>query len=139
MLTVGTWLVFAIASVTERTRTRRRQSSSCSGGSRSCSSRCPAAAARAYCRRQPAYLQNTLIVGAGEVGQLVASKFLHHPEFGINVAGFVDSTPKEPRDDIAHIPILGPVEDLPDLVRELEIERVIIAFSGDSPTRRRCT
>src|SRR4029453_13343252 len=32
--------------------------------------------ARAYCRRQVEYLQNTLIVGAGDVGQLVAHKLL---------------------------------------------------------------
>jgi len=71
------------------------------------------AGARAFCRRQTAYIQNTLIVGAGEVGQLIAAKLLQHPEFGINVAGFVDSAPKEPREDIVHIPLLGEIKDLP--------------------------
>ena len=50
------------------------------------------AAARAYCRRHISYLQNTIIVGAGDVGQLVARKFLNHPEYGINLVGFVDNT-----------------------------------------------
>jgi FlaA1/EpsC-like NDP-sugar epimerase len=56
--------------------------------------------ARTLARRQLAYLQNTVIVGAGHVGQLVARKFLQHPEYGINLVGFVDSTPREPRGDL---------------------------------------
>ena len=52
------------------------------------------AVARAYCRRQIHYLQNTMIVGAGDVGQTIARKILQHPEYGINLVGFVDSQPE---------------------------------------------
>ena len=51
------------------------------------------AVARFICRRLPAYRQNTVIVGAGDVGQLVARKFIQHPEYGINLVGFVDADP----------------------------------------------
>ena len=44
-----------------------------------------------------AYQQNAVIVGAGDIGQLIARKILQHPEYGINVVGFVDANPKEPR------------------------------------------
>jgi FlaA1/EpsC-like NDP-sugar epimerase len=44
------------------------------------------AIARAFCRRRINYLQNTVIVGAGEVGQLVAKKLLKHPEYGLNLS-----------------------------------------------------
>src|SRR5262249_50987218 len=37
------------------------------------------AIARGLCRRSTAYLQNTIIVGAGDVGQLIARKILGHP------------------------------------------------------------
>ena len=90
------------------------------------------ATARAYCRRHISYLQNTVIVGAGDVGQLVARKLLKHPEYGINLVGFVDAQPKERRDDLDHLTVLGPPERLPALVRLLDIERVIVAFSNDS-------
>jgi exopolysaccharide biosynthesis polyprenyl glycosylphosphotransferase len=90
------------------------------------------AGARAYCRRNVAYLQNTVIVGAGDVGQTVARKLLNHPEYGINLVGFVDSEPRERRDDLEHLTILGTPERLPALVRLLEVERVIVAFSHDS-------
>jgi exopolysaccharide biosynthesis polyprenyl glycosylphosphotransferase len=90
------------------------------------------AAARALARRNVAYLQNTVIVGAGDVGQLVARKLLHHPEYGINIVGFIDSAPKERRDDLEHLALLGPPERLPAVIRMFDVERVIVAFSADS-------
>jgi len=131
VLTLGTWLVFAIAAVTHLADPQPAKFLMFWGVAIPFVT-LARAGARAFCRRQTAYIQNTLIIGAGEVGQLVAAKFLQHPEFGINVTGFVDSAPKEPREDIVHIPILGEIEDLPGLITELDIERVIIAFSSDT-------
>ena len=37
------------------------------------------------------FLQNAVIVGAGDVGQTIAKKILQHREYGINLVGFVDS------------------------------------------------
>jgi exopolysaccharide biosynthesis polyprenyl glycosylphosphotransferase len=88
--------------------------------------------ARGLSRRRLAYLQNALIVGAGDIGQLVARKFLQHPEYGVNVVGFVDDDPKERREDIRHVAVLGPPEQLPALVELFDIERVIVAFSPAS-------
>jgi exopolysaccharide biosynthesis polyprenyl glycosylphosphotransferase len=88
-------------------------------------------AARWYCRRQISYLQNTVIVGAGTVGQSVARKFLSHPEYGINLVGFVDANPMEREEGLAHLVILGDTEALPELIDLLDIERVIFAFSRD--------
>ena len=48
------------------------------------------AGARALSRRSSLYLQRTLIVGAGDIGQRVARKLLRHPEYGIKLVGFVD-------------------------------------------------
>jgi exopolysaccharide biosynthesis polyprenyl glycosylphosphotransferase len=90
------------------------------------------ALARALCRRTEAYQQNTVIVGAGDVGQLVAHKFLQHPEYGINLVGFIDANPREARRGRSLPRVLGTPEQLPQLVRLLDIERVVIAFSSDS-------
>jgi exopolysaccharide biosynthesis polyprenyl glycosylphosphotransferase len=90
------------------------------------------AVARGVCRRTEAYLQNTVIVGAGDVGQLVAHKFGQHPEYGINLLGFVDANPKSQRPGLASLRILGTPDQLPELVRVLDVERVVFAFSGDS-------
>jgi exopolysaccharide biosynthesis polyprenyl glycosylphosphotransferase len=83
---------------------------------------------RAICRRSVTYLQNTIIVGAGDVGQTIARKLLNHPEYGINIVGFVDDDPKQRRRDLAHLSLLGGCEQLPGLIRLLDVERVIVAF-----------
>jgi exopolysaccharide biosynthesis polyprenyl glycosylphosphotransferase len=89
------------------------------------------AAARAFCRRRLTYLQNTIIVGAGPVGQRLALKLMKHPEYGINLVGFVDNEPKKPIDGLDHITMLGEPHDLPELVTLLDVERVIVAFTHD--------
>jgi exopolysaccharide biosynthesis polyprenyl glycosylphosphotransferase len=86
--------------------------------------------ARNLCRRSAAFVQNTVIVGAGDVGQLLARKLMKHPEYGINVVGFVDRHPKPRRPDLPdHLAILGPPEHLNHIVRTLDIERVMVSFS----------
>ena len=90
------------------------------------------ASARAYCRRQVAFVQNVVIVGAGDVGQLVAHKLVQHPEYGVNLLGFVDAEPRDLQPALERVPVLGPPERLPAMVRLFDIERVVVAFSGES-------
>jgi exopolysaccharide biosynthesis polyprenyl glycosylphosphotransferase len=90
------------------------------------------ATARSFCRHRITYLQNTVILGAGEVGQLVARKLLQHPEYGVNLVGFVDASPREQREDLGHMTILGSSDRLPAIVRLFDIERVIVAFSNET-------
>ncbi|MGH9320212.1 MAG: sugar transferase [Vicinamibacteria bacterium] len=89
------------------------------------------ALARAYCHRQTAYLQNAVIVGGGDVGQLVARKILNHPEYGINIVGFVDDQPRPRRTDLDSLALLGDLDELAEVIDLLDVERVIIAFSND--------
>ena len=88
--------------------------------------------ARTLARRSVAYLQNAVIVGAGEVGQLIARKLLQHPEYGVNVVGFVDSEPSERREELGHLAFLGHPDRLVELVRLFDIERLIVAFPLES-------
>ena len=90
------------------------------------------AAARVPLRRDPTLRHRTVIVGAGTVGQLLAKKILQHREYGIDLLGFVDSSPRERREDLDDLTILGGSTDLPDLVNDLGVDRVIFAFSNDS-------
>lgn len=89
------------------------------------------ATARALCRRTAAYVQRTVIVGAGKVGQLVARKVLTHPEYGLEVVGFVDAAPIALQGDISHLPIVGDPDELPRLIEQLGVDRVVFAFSND--------
>jgi exopolysaccharide biosynthesis polyprenyl glycosylphosphotransferase len=89
------------------------------------------ALSRIVCRRRATYVQNTVIVGAGAVGRLVAAKFTKHPEYGINVLGFVDADP--PGVEHAGLTILGAPEHLPQIVKRLRVERIVFAFTADPP------
>jgi exopolysaccharide biosynthesis polyprenyl glycosylphosphotransferase len=95
---------------------------------------CARIAARGLARRSLAYVQNTIVVGAGDVGQLVARKLIHHKEYGLNVVGFVDANPRGRRPDVEHVNVLGGLADLQNLVRSYAVDRVVFAFSNDSHT-----
>jgi exopolysaccharide biosynthesis polyprenyl glycosylphosphotransferase len=89
--------------------------------------------ARDACRRSRTYAQNTVIVGAGDIGQLIARKLFKHPEYGANVVGFVDRAPKTRHADLPeHLAILGGPDRLQEIIKCLDVERVIIAFSNES-------
>src|SRR5215210_6913385 len=83
----------------------------------------------------PGYVQNSIVIGAGHVGQLVARKIQQHPEYGINVVGFVDDDPRERRREVADLPLLGGLDDVAGIVENREVDRVIVAFSGEADDR----
>jgi exopolysaccharide biosynthesis polyprenyl glycosylphosphotransferase len=89
------------------------------------------AVARTFCHRRAGYLQNTVIVGAGTVGQLVARKFLQHPEYGIRLIGFVDGDPMERREEVQHVPVLGALDSLSEIIRRNGVERIVVAFTRE--------
>ncbi len=131
LVTVGSWLFFAITSVTRTADTSLPRLFVfwlfaiifITAGR---------VVARTIARRTMSYVQNTIIVGAGDVGQLVAKKLRHHPEYGLNLVGFVDDQPKDRLASLNDLALLGGPEQLPRLVRVLDVERVIVAFSNDS-------
>ena len=140
MMTVGTWVVYVVLELTgladpqlAKVATFWLVAVGLVAAAR--------AMARAYCRRQVAYLQNTVIIGAGDVGQTIAKKFLNHPEYGINLVGFVDADPKERREDLDDLTILGDTSDLrddrPDARRrpcgDRVLERVAHRDAGPDP------
>ncbi len=90
------------------------------------------ALARVLAHRSDAYVQRVIVVGSGQVGRHVAIKMLSHPEYGLDVIGFVDSDP--PATELGPRS-LGEVEDLPRLVQQFDIDRVVIAFSLDTHER----
>jgi exopolysaccharide biosynthesis polyprenyl glycosylphosphotransferase len=89
------------------------------------------AAARGVGRRQAAYVQNVIIVGSGEVARSLESKIQYHREYRLRVVGFVDrdNRPCPGSDDLE---MIGSTDDLPALVREHSVHRVVIAFTTES-------
>lgn len=70
--------------------------------------------------------EQLLIVGTGEVGRIVMQKIKRSPELGYRVVGFVDDNPKIKA--VQSIPVLGNTDDLPELIKNLAINEVIVAM-----------
>ncbi len=83
-------------------------------------------------RRRGSLTAPTLIIGAGRVGHLIASRLLERPEAGLRPVGFLDDNPLDRADQEASLPVLGPKDDLERMIREHGIARVVIAFSTAS-------
>ena len=132
LVTVGSWIVFVFTRLTSLANPNVMRLVLFWGGAigfialfRS--------VARMLCKRHDSYRQTTVIVGAGRVGQLVARKLLDHPEYGASVVGFVDSRPRERDARLSDLPLLGRPDDLPVLIPQLDIERVVFAFFDERP------
>jgi exopolysaccharide biosynthesis polyprenyl glycosylphosphotransferase len=71
--------------------------------------------------------RRTLIVGSGREARLVHRKLMAHPEYGLEVVGFLDGNGGDPADDVG--PILGSRDDIANVIDEHEIDRVLLGSS----------
>ena len=68
--------------------------------------------------------RRTLIVGSGREARLVHRKLMAHPEYGLDVVGFLG---EDPADSVG--PVLGSGEDIAAVIDEHDIDRVVLGSS----------
>ncbi len=73
-------------------------------------------------------VDRVVIIGAGEVGRTVIRNLIAQPELGYRVIGFLDDNPVKSTTDIGPIRALGPLDNLPEVIREHAIDQVIITL-----------
>lgn len=73
-------------------------------------------------------LKRLLIVGAGDLGRLVADKIIEHREMGYQIAGFVDD--RADRDHLAYrgLPLLGTTAALSEIVQRDRVDQIYVAL-----------
>ncbi|MBI5567318.1 MAG: undecaprenyl-phosphate glucose phosphotransferase [Chloroflexi bacterium] len=69
-----------------------------------------------------------LIVGTGDIGQLVLDKIKSSPYLGYEVVGFVSKNGNGELTELSGRPVLGRSDDLPQLIDQHQIDEVIIAL-----------
>ena len=69
--------------------------------------------------------RRVLIVGAGEVGQRVASTIREYGWAGLTLVGYLDDDPRKRGNGL---PVLGSLDEIARVVREAEIDDVILAL-----------
>jgi FlaA1/EpsC-like NDP-sugar epimerase len=72
----------------------------------------------------------TLLVGAGRMGAMLAKEMTGRSDGEMLIRGFVDDDPAKRGGSVNQIKIIGSTADLPRLVRELEIDQVVIAVDN---------
>lgn len=80
---------------------------------------------RNWLRRRGLWSDRLLIVGTGDVGRMILQKVRQMPRLGYEVVGFIDGD-DPPVKEIMGVPVLGGIDDIPELIKEHEIEEVII-------------
>lgn len=76
----------------------------------------------------PKIRKYVFIAGAGRAGVLMLKEVQSNPGLGLQVLGFVDDNPYKKGTNIQGIPILGSIENIPDLVKRHGIDEVIVAI-----------
>jgi Undecaprenyl-phosphate glucose phosphotransferase len=80
-------------------------------------------------RRHGRNLRSTLIVGTGELAVALFGKIREHRDFGLSVQGFVAADPALVGTQVAGLPVLGVVSDLPALAERTGAELVYLALA----------
>lgn len=74
-----------------------------------------------------------LLIGAGQAGVLVAREIERRADVDLEIKGFVDDDPgKQKRSVIGDVKVLGTMQALPRLVRDLGIDHVVITIAQAS-------
>lgn len=72
--------------------------------------------------------RRVLVVGAGDAGAMIVREMKNNPGVGVEPAGYVDDNTAKVGMRIHDLPVLGQRQDIPDLVRDLAIDEVLIAM-----------
>ena len=81
--------------------------------------------------------RNVLIVGAGDAGSLLLRDIENQPDLLMRVVGFVDDDPTIANRTIRGVRVLGPVSEIPPIVREKTVDEVLVAVPSASTDQRR--
>jgi exopolysaccharide biosynthesis polyprenyl glycosylphosphotransferase len=77
--------------------------------------------------------ERCVIVGSGFVASLLARKIAVHPEYGVELVGFVDVPSHDKNaNGNGHADLLGELDRFEEICRDFGVERVVIAFSSIS-------
>ena len=77
-------------------------------------------------------LENAMIYGAGQAGNILLKEFARHPELGYHVKCYYDDDPQKEMERLNGLRVYGPNSDLKKVVEENKIKTIIIAVPSAS-------
>ncbi|MGI6428457.1 MAG: polysaccharide biosynthesis protein [Syntrophomonadaceae bacterium] len=76
--------------------------------------------------------KNTLIIGAGDGGAMVARELLNNSSLNMTPVGFIDDNRYKQKMAVYDVPVLGRRQDIPAIVKEYQVEEIVIAIPSAS-------
>lgn len=73
-----------------------------------------------------------LVIGTGEVGQMLMQKILQNRKLGYHVMGFIDTGKNVRRQKVMGVPVLGTLVDIPAVIERFSIDEVVIGLPESS-------
>lgn len=80
-------------------------------------------------------VSNLLIVGAGELGRAAMRTIFARPDLGYRCVGFVDDDPQRGQTDIGRFPALGDTQAVATLIREHQVDEVLITLPWSAQSK----
>lgn len=81
-------------------------------------------------------LENAMIYGAGQAGNILLKEFSRHPELGYHVKCYYDDDPQKEMERLNGLRVYGPNSDLKEVVESNKIKTIIIAVPSASEEAR---
>jgi len=76
--------------------------------------------------------KNALIIGAGDMGATVAREMQKNPQLKSRPIGFLDDNPEKYKQQLHGVPVIGRLRDLSKVIKNKQINEVIIAIPSAS-------
>jgi len=82
-------------------------------------------------------IKKVLIVGAGQAAALIIKEIRNHPELMMDIIGLVDDSDFKQHSRISGHKVLGRVCEIPEFVRDYEVDEILLAIPSASHEKRR--
>lgn len=85
--------------------------------------------------QKPKKVKRTLIIGVGSTGRMLLGQLKEHPANGLQPVAFIDDDYKLQNLIIGGLPVAGTIEELSKVVRQYNIEHIVIAIPSLTRSR----
>lgn len=80
--------------------------------------------------------KRTLVIGADDAGEMILRELKRHPALGNLAVGLVDDDETKKNMRIHDVPVVGPVNDLPHIIKQLKIDEIIVTIPAPAFLRK---
>ena len=81
--------------------------------------------------------KRVVLVGAGDAGEKTYREIRDNPKLGYRVVAFVDDDPRKRGFLIHGVPVMGPIEELPGIVADLNVQEILITMPSATGAQMR--